>query len=355
MAQAPLGFDAKGVLSARFRLSTSDYPTLETRARFHEQLAERLRSLPGVDAVAVANKVPTVESPRRDPLTIEGAPGRDAQLVVAYASVSDDYFRTLRIPLLEGRTFDASDRQDGPPTIVLSESLARRCAPAGEALRSRIRLGRQLATVIGIVGDVRNDLARPDAEPMMYRSHRQESTQRFAVLLRSRGDPLALVRPLEREVAELDRALPVQQATTLEAAVGAGLAPRRLPVMLMTAFGALALLLASVGVYAMFASMAAAREREFGVRMALGSRPSAIAGLLLRQGAGWMAAGLSGGALGIFVVVRLLRGWLYGVAPFDPIALGAGMAILLGCAAIALLIPVRRATRVDPVVALRAE
>ena len=105
----------------------------------------------------------------------------------------------------------------------------------------------------------------------------------------------------------------------------------------------------------MFASMAAAREREFGVRMALGSRPRAIAGLVLRQGAGWMAAGLAGGALGIVLVVRLLRDLLYGVPPFDPIALGVAVAILVGCATVALLIPVRRATRVDPMVALRAE
>jgi ABC-type antimicrobial peptide transport system permease subunit len=125
--------------------------------------------------------------------------------------------------------------------------------------------------------------------------------------------------------------------------------------MLMTGFGALALLLASVGVYAMFSSLAAAREREFGVRMALGSRPGEIAGLLLRQGVGWMAAGLSGGALGTALVVQLLRAWLYGVAPFDPIALGGAVAILLACAMTALLIPVRRAMRVDPVVALRAE
>ena len=355
MAAAPLGFDPAGVLTARVRLPTRDYPTLDVRTRFHERLAERLRLVPGVDAVAIANKAPTVEDPRRDGFSIEGAPPTDAHPYVVYASVSDDYFRTLRIPLRQGRTFDASDHAGAPATVVISENLARRHWPAGEALGARIRLGGALVTVVGVVGDVRNDLARPDAEPMTYRSHRQESTQRLCVLLRTHGDPLALVRTLPREVAALDPSLPVQQAMTLDAAVGEGLASRRIPVMLMTAFGALALLLASVGVYAMFAGMATAREREFGVRMALGSRPRAIAGLMLRQGAGWMAAGLSGGALGVVLVVRLLRGWLYGVPPFDPIALGGAVAILVGCATAALLIPVRRATRVDPMVALRAE
>ncbi len=347
MTTAPLGFDAAGVLTSRFRLSTPDYPTLEARARFHEQLAERLRSLPGVDTAAIAHKIPTVD-PRTATFTLEGAPPNAPQPLVVHASVSDDYFRTLRIPVRQGRTFDASDRAGGPETTVISESLARRYWPAGQALGSRIRLGGDSVTVIGIVGDVRNDLARPDAEPEVYRSHRQESTQRFCILLRTHSDPLALVRPLQREVAALDPSLPVQQAMTLDAAVGEGLAARRLPVMLTTAFSALALLLASVGVYAMFASMAAAREREFGVRVALGSSPRAIAGLLLRQAAGWMAAGLSGGAFGIVLVVRLLRGWLYGVPPFDAIALGGAVAMLVGSATVALLIPVRR-------VALRAE
>jgi predicted permease len=354
MATAPLGFDPAGVLTARFRLSTRDYPTLQVRARFHEQLAERLRHLPGVEAVAIAHKVPTVD-PRIASFAMEGASPSAVQPMVVHASVSDDYFRTLRIPLRQGRTFDASDREGGLETVVVSESMARRYWPRGEALGARIRVGGDPMTVIGIVGDVRNDLARPGAEPVAYRSHRQESTQRFCVLLRTRGDPLALVKPLQREVAGLDRSLPVQQAMTLDAAVGEGLAARRLPVMLMTAFSALALLLASVGVYAMFASMAAAREREFGVRMALGSSRRAIAGLMLRQGAGWMAGGLSGGALGIALFVRLLRGWLPGLPPFDPIALGGAVAVLVGCATVALLIPVGRATRADPMVALRAE
>ncbi len=358
MATAPLGFDPTGVLTATVRLPPRDYPTLETRARFHEQFAERLRLLPGVDAVAIASKAPTTD-PSRASFTIEGAPPNNVQPFVVFASVSDDYFRTLRIPLRQGRPFDASDRADAPPTVVISESMARRYWPAGEALGSRIRIGANtnspLVTVIGILGDVRNDPARPDAEPMAYRSNRQVPMPRVCVLLRTQGDPLAFVRPVQRELAALDRSLPVQQAMTLPAVVGEGLAARRLPVMLMTAFGTLALLLASVGVYAMFASMAVAREREFGVRMALGSPRRAIAGLMLRQGAGWMAAGLAGGALGTMLVERLLRNLLYGVPPFDPIALGGAVAILLGCATVALLIPVRRATRVNPVVALRAE
>ena len=209
--------------------------------------------------------------------------------------------------------------------------------------------------VVGIVGDVRNDRARPDAEPMLYRSSRQNPWPFAAFVLRTGGDPLALLKPMERELAAIDRGLALQRAMSLRTAVGAGLAGRQLPVLLMTSFGALALVLASVGVYAMFASIAAARAWEFGLRMALGSRPRAIAGLVLRQGAGWMAIGLAGGAVGVVLVVRLLRGLLYEVPPFDPIALGVAVGILIICATIALLIPLRRATHVDPATALRTQ
>jgi ABC-type antimicrobial peptide transport system permease subunit len=209
--------------------------------------------------------------------------------------------------------------------------------------------------VVGIVGDVRNDRSRPDTEPMLYRSSRQNPWPFSAFVLRTSGDPLALLKPVERELAAVDRGLALQRAMSLRSAVGEGLARRQLPVLLMTSFGALALLLASVGVYAMFASIAAARTWEFGLRMALGSRPRAIAGLVFKQGAGWMALGLAGGAVGVLLVVRLLRGLLYEVPPFDPIALGVSVAILVCCATIALLIPLRRATRVDPATALRAQ
>jgi ABC-type antimicrobial peptide transport system permease subunit len=190
---------------------------------------------------------------------------------------------------------------------------------------------------------------------MAYRSFRQESTQRIAILVRTRGNPLALVKPIERELAALDASIPLQQPTLLEDAVGQALAPRQLSVVLTAAFSVLALLLAALGVYAMFAGMAAAREREFGIRMALGSRPSAIAGLLLRQGAGWMAAGLVAGVLGILAVIRMLRGLLPGLSGFDPLALGGAVSVLLAAAAVALMIPARRAARVDPVSALRVD
>jgi ABC-type antimicrobial peptide transport system permease subunit len=209
--------------------------------------------------------------------------------------------------------------------------------------------------VIGIAGDVRNDPARPDAEPMGYASMRQAAQPITSFLVRTQGDPLALVPSVERELASIDRGLPLERATTLRDVVGDQLAGRRLPLFLIGAFGAFALLLASVGVYAMFANLIAAREREFGVRLALGATPGAIAGLVFRQGARWLAVGLTGGAIGVVLVVRVLRDLLYGVPAFDPIALSVAVSVLSACAAIAMLVPMRRAVRLDPAATLRAQ
>ena len=176
---------------------------------------------------------------------------------------------------------------------------------------------------------------------MVYVPTRRNAPFQSQYLIRADGDLLALARSAERELAALDGQLVLENATMLGDVAGQGLVGRQLPTVLIAAFGALALLLASVGVYAMFVSMVVAREGEFAVRMALGSRPGAVAGLVLKQGAGWMAAGLVGGVIGVAYVARLLRDLLYGVSPLDPLALGVAIAVLAVCATVALLIPLR--------------
>jgi predicted permease len=358
MSGAPLGFDPAGVLTATIQLPDGRYGSVAARTRFHEQLEARLRAVPGIEGVAVASSRPGAVL-SNEGFSVEGrasAPG-DAKPFVLYASVTDGYFRTVGIPLLRGRTFEARDRADAPPVVVISEAMARRHWPGGDALGARIRLGPDpdapAAEVIGVVGDVRNGVARLDAEPMLYASTRRDPWASL-LLVRTQGDPLGLVRAIERELAQLDPALPLHDVATLPALLADGMAGRRLPTLLVAGFGTLALLLASVGVYAMFAAMVAAREREFGIRLALGSSPREIAGLVLRAGALWMAVGLVSGAVGVVAVARLVRGLLYGVAAFDPVSLGGAVLVLLGCAGIALLVPIRRATRVDPITAMRA-
>jgi predicted permease len=360
MSNAPLGFAPEGVLTATVRLPPREYSMPQARAAFYEQFIERLRSLPGVEAVATTTALPTA-AVQRAGLAVEGAPADEAEAFVLVGIVSDDYFRLLQIPLKQGRTFDTRDRRnpDTPPTAIISESAARRFWPSGDALGARFRFGPNreapLAEVVGIVGDVRNDPARPDAEPMMYLSSRANAPGIARFLIQANGDPLALVRSAQRELAALDAGLVFDRAMMLRDVVDQSLVGRQLPTLLIAAFGALALLVSSVGVYAMFASMVAAREGEIAVRVALGSGPAGIARLVLRQGAGWMAAGLISGMLGVVYVARLLRDLLYGVSPFDPIVLGAAIAILTACATVALLMPLRRAMRVEPADVLRAQ
>ena len=358
MATAPLGFDPDGVLTIAVQIPSHAYDKADVRARFFDQLEERLRALPGVSSAASTGELPSPNM-NRNGLSIEGVawPAGEGQPFIAYQSVSDDYFRTLRIPLREGRTFGPQDRPGSAQTIVISEGMARRYWPKGGAVGARIRLGPNEAIpwmeVIGVVGDVRGDPARVQPEPMTYASSRQDAWGTRTLLLRANGNPLALVKPVERELAELDPAFAIHDARLLGDVVSDRLSGRRLPVVLMIAFGGLALMLASVGVYAMFASMAAAREREFGVRVALGSSRAAIAALVLRQGGVWMLVGLLAGAAGTVFVSRSIGELLYAVPPFDPIALGAAGTILCLCASVALLVPVRRATKADPIAVLR--
>jgi putative ABC transport system permease protein len=356
--ESPLGFRPDGILTAQVNLPSASYGTQETLVQFQDAFAERLRGLPGVTEVASASQLPTLVSSRMG-FTIEGAPPPpdDAQPFVLWASVSDEYFQTLAIPLRQGRLFGPQERLDVPVTVVISESFARRYWPDGNAVGARMRVGPNPNTppweIVGVVGDVRNDRTTLEAEPMMYSSNRQIPFPGSTYILKTAGDPSQLVRAVERELAAVDPGLPLDRAIPFVDILGERLAGRRLPVLLMFGFGALALVLSSVGVYALFAAMAAAREREFGVRIALGATRQGIAWLVLRQGGVWMALGLLGGTAGVLVVVKAVRGLLFGVPPFDPLSLGAAVAALVACGTIALMAPVRRAMRADPIEVMR--
>jgi hypothetical protein len=288
---------------------------------------------------------------------VQGAPPAptDAPNSALFETVTDDYFRALGIALKAGRAFGPQDRPDGPPVVIVSEGLARRHWPGGNAVGGRLRFSAEAPwmEVVGVVADVANDPARLQPFPATYLPMRQAPYNGPIFLLRTGGDPAALAGAVRRALGEQDARVPLQHATPMRALIAEGLSGRRLPAVLMAGFGVLALVLASVGVYAMFAALAGAREREFGVRIALGSSRGDIAGLVLRQGGAWLGAGLAVGAAGVVAAGRLVRGLLYGVAPFDPVSLGAAVVLLLACAAMALFGPVRRATQVDPIAVLR--
>jgi putative ABC transport system permease protein len=314
--------------------------------------------VPGVSGVAITGELPTMIG-NSNGLFIQDKPWAPNEPVpfILTARVSDDFFHTLHIPLEQGRLFTTADVAAAPPVMVINEAMAEKYWPNGNAVGAHIHYGppnptAPWVTVIGVVGNVRNSPIALRPEPIMYRGLRQQPFG-DTYMIRTTGDPSALVSSVRHVLGDLDPKLPMYKVSTMQALIDHGFAARRLPVMLMTAFGGLALLLASVGIYAMFASMASAREREFGVRIALGSSRGAVAGLVLRQGGVWMGAGLVIGGIGVAIAARLVKTQLYGVPAFDPIAIGAAVLVLLVCAGVALLVPVRRATRVDPITVLR--
>ena len=358
MTTAPIGFEPNGLLTMTLQPPGGKYGSLEARNQLYDDVLQRVRALPGVTDATVVSQLPTTMA-NSNGLFIQDAPWAPNEPVpfILTGAGSEDYFRTLRIPIKQGRVFATTDRSESPPVIVINEAMARRYWPKGDAVGAQIHIGppnpkAPWITVIGVVGNVRNDPTRLSAEPTMYLPFRQASFGNTLVV-RTTGDPVALASSVRRAIMAIDPMIPVYKVSTVNDVIGDSFVMHRLPVVLITAFGGLALLLASVGVYAMFANMAAAREREFGVRVALGSTRGAIARLVLGQGGVWMAAGLVIGAGGVVGAARLLRSQLFGVPQFDPVAIGAALIVLLACATVALLVPVRRATRVDPITVLR--
>ena len=357
MVSAPLGFAAGDVLTFDVPLSGARYSNVESHIRFREQLSDRLAALPGVTTVAVTNFLPTRVSNSNGVVVVgaERAPGEPTPFVLT-TGVSENYFASLEIPIVAGRTFTARDGLDTPPVVVVSEAMARQFWPAGDAIGARIVVGPDPQSppleVVGVVGDVRTSLTRAEAEPMLYMPLRQ-GWWGTTFLVRTVRDPAQHARAARQALAEFDPALPMANVATLTDAIAEGLDTRRLPMLLMLGFGAVALLLASMGIYALFTNMAVARQREFGVRLALGSSRKDLARLVLRDGSRWMGLGLLAGTLGVVAVSRALRTLLYGIAPFDVASITAAVLTLLMAAAIALVVPVRRATRADPLSIMR--
>jgi putative ABC transport system permease protein len=264
----------------------------------------------------------------------------------------------MQIPLKRGRTFGPEDREQSPGVVIVSEGAAKQHWPNADPIGARIRLGPNpndpWSTVVGIAGDVRMG-TRGDPRPTVYVSSRQDHWGGAAIVVRTAGDPMALLPAVRREVKALDPALPVVEPRTLRDVQATGLSDHRLPMQLMAAFALLALTLAAVGVYGVMAYSVAARTREIGVRVALGAQPSNVFSMIVRQGLGAAVAGLAIGLAGATALGGVLTKLLYGVTPTDAPTFVGVAAVLLAVSLAACLVPAWRAVRVDPLDALRSE
>ena len=372
LRQVDPGFVPERLLTARVELSPVRYQANDVRRRFYENLLERLRSIPGVRSAAAARALPMTgrleigdwsfilegqaSSP---PLPGDWHPA-DWQVV------SPGYFETMGIPVLQGRDFGATDRLGAPGAVIVNRTLARQVWPDGDALGRRVLLGGGDAdsvwrTVVGIVGDVRHRGLTASPRPEMFLPYAQfpagtaNAPSSMHVVLRTAGEPSALATALGAAVAALDPDVPLSGVQTMESAMGSWAAERRLIMLLVSGFALVALALGSVGIYGVMAHLVAHREREIGVRMALGALPGQILGLVVSQSAWLVGVGILAGTAGALAVTRLLTGLLFQVRPTDPLTLIGTALVLVVAAAGATLVPALRAVRTDPAHALRSE
>jgi putative ABC transport system permease protein len=354
------GFSPARVLTARLGLPQNAYPKREQVSAFYNQLHERLKALPGVQAASFSSSAPMTGLDTDTGFIIEGrpAPPPDQQPTAWFSVISPDYFSTMNIQLRDGRYFDESDHEKAPRVIVVSEATARRYWPNESPIGKRIGFGREQTDwreIIGVVADVRHFGLSVDARPTMYFSAQQVPRAFTNIMLRVEGDPLSYVAALRREVQALDSNLAFSSVRTMDDLVSATIAVPRLLMFLFGGFAAVALLLTALGIYGVMAYSVTQRVHELGVRIALGARASNVLMLILGQGIKLSLIGVAVGLAAAFALTRLMASLLFGISPTDPMTFVVISLLIIGVGLVACYLPARRATKVDPMVALRYE
>jgi putative ABC transport system permease protein len=355
------GFNPDGVLAMRLSLLPAKYPTDQQRRDFFRQATERLAELPGAKSAGAVLTLPlggdTFSVGRS--LIREGRPATPGEAVnAAFYLATPDYFRTLEIPVTAGRAFNDRDTDQAPPVIIVNETLARLHFAGENPVGKRIRLvadEKFMREIVGVVGDTRPSLEAP-AGAQMYIPYAQDATwNSMTLVVRTGGDPASLAAAARGVVQSLDKTLPVYNVKTMNEVFAASIARRRSSMLLISAFALVALLLALVGIYGVTAYHVTQRTHEIGVRMALGAQRRDVLGLILGQSLRLTLGGLAVGLVCALALTRLMSGLLYGVKPNDPVTFAAGAALLAAVATLACYVPARRATKVDPMIALRYE
>lgn len=360
LTRVDLGFDPDHLMTAQVRVDGTRYDSAAAVNRFYDGVLGELASTPGIEAVGATMHVPMqggensgifVEGSTMDP---EHPPG------IGYTMVRGDYFKAMRIPIVKGRTFDGTDTPEAPPTALINEAAERAFFPNQEAVGRRVRIGPNpkaaFVTIIGVVADTRDLSLDTPPEPRYYDNARRNTWWgSLDLVVRTSGNPEGAIPLIRKAVRNGDPLLAVRNFESMENVIGVSLAARRFALALATAFAALALTLAAVGIYGVLAYSVTSRTREFGVRLALGASPRSVLTLVLREGLGWSLLGLAIGIAAALAGGRLLAGMLYGVSAADGVtylvvALGLLLVVVAACA-----IPALRATKVDPLRSMRAE
>jgi predicted permease len=363
------GFNPHHVVTAQMWLAVPNDPTQDRyfavpkRAAFMREVVRRVSALPGVEEASIGGggSLPLVRARNQVAFAIEGRPADSERTPVAeFASVSPGHFHVLEIPLLSGRNFTDADDDKGQPVAVVDEAFAHQYWPGDTPIGKRIKPGFFLSNshwlnIIGVVGNVKSDSLESQAVPHIYLSDSQSPSYSSVVYARTAGDPGKIGDAIRREVQAVDPDVPVFAVRSLEAVVARSMAERRFALEILGFFAVIALLLASIGIYGVMAYTFSQRTHEIGIRIALGAQRQHILRMALGEGMLLVAFGLAAGLFGSLLLTQFLRSMLFAVKPTDPVTFVAIAALLSGVALLACYIPAHRATRVDPLVALREE
>lgn len=357
------GFEPAGVLTADLSLPAAKYADDEATAGFFRRFLESVRGVPGVTAVGIVNHLPLGGARINGRFEIEGRSADDGGYA-DYRVVNGGYFEAMGIPLIRGRSFDERDHADAPHAVVVNQSLVQRYWRGEDPLGKRIRnlandswiYGDRWLTVIGVVGDVHHRGLTTDPPPELYVHYAQRPARAASVVatIRTSTAPATITEAVRERLRRLDPDIPVE-FSTMEAVVAASVADRRFSMLVLGAFGALGLALATVGVYGVVAYSVARRTREMGIRLALGASPAAVRSMVQRHALVAVTAGLAAGGVGAIALTRMLRQMLFGVSPTDPLTLAGVILVLAGAAWLASYVPARRSTRIDPMITMWAE
>jgi putative ABC transport system permease protein len=357
------GFDPRKVLTLQLQSTGPRYHEDAAVYAYHDRVRDAVRALPGVSGVGLASQLPLGGNIDRYGVRAQDKPLENPELAPSgdrYV-VSADYLRTMRIPIVGGRAFTDADAADSAaPVAIVSAELASRIWPGEDALGKRIQLGETTSpwrTVVGVAANVRHSGLDAAVTQQFYIPERQWpwSDGQMILVIRTHHEPAALAAAVRRVVTSIDPTQPIAHLATMDQVIATSTAQRQLALTLFAAFGIAAVLLAAFGIYGVLAGSVAERTPEIGLRTALGATPGDIIAMVLRQGARLAALGVVLGLAGALALTRFLRTLLFGIAPSDPATLGGVVVVLVAVAIAACLVPARRAVRVDPITALRAE
>ncbi len=357
------GFNAKNLLVMETTLPATKYPTEGQQSAFYQKTLEKISSLPGVESVAIVNNPPLSGRRGVDVFAIEGradSPNVSDTPLADYRAISPDYFQVMGIGVLEGRAFTAGDSATAPPVVIVNQATVRRYFQGENPIGKQLRLGGKdprnpLAQVVGVVGDVRQSGVDEQASTHLYYPYAQAPQSRMGWVIRTTTKPMNVLASVRNQIYEVDPDQPVAKVQTMEKILADAISQRRLNMLLLGVFSTTAFLLSLVGIYGLIAHSVSQRLREIGIRLALGAQKSDVLGLMIKQGMRLTVMGIAIGLGAAFVLTRFLSTLLHEVNEKDPVIFAA-VAILVSVVAwLACYIPARRATKVDPLVALKYE